>query len=100
MKSKPTAGGCPGLGQAGEGYTLQLKVITLDDLCHLSVVKLHFLGQHVLQSRISVDIVVKSFVLDGRVARLIVRQGLVLRFKGLHAIIGQPVHIKHQLQCI
>ena len=86
------------LGEAGEGFTLQLKVVTLDGLCHLSVVHMHFLGHHVLHLWLSVDIADKRYVLYGRVARRIVLHDLVLRYKGLHAIDGQPVHIKHRLQ--
>ena len=68
------------LGKAGEGYTLQPKVVTLDGLCHLGVVLMHFLGQHVLHSRLSVDTIDKRFVLDGRVARRIVLHELILRY--------------------
>ena len=98
MKSKATAGGCPGLGRGWRRLHFAAQVVTLDGLDYLSVAQMHFLGQHVLHSRLFVDTVVKRFVLDGRVARRIVLHGLALRYNGLHAIDDQPVYIKHQLQ--
>ena len=86
------------LGEAEEGCTLQLKIVNRDGLCHLGVVQLYFRGQHVLHLRLPVGSVDKRFVLKKGVARRIVLHDLVLRYKGLHAIDGQPVHIKHRLQ--
>ena len=74
-------------------------IVTLDGLRRLSVEQMHFLVQHVLHLRLSVDTVDKRFVLNGRVARRIILHELVFRFKGFHAIDGQPVHIKNRFQC-